>query len=272
MAKHSVDRFKADANKQKKSQPQFLSNNSQLFWSIHPVLEALQTSPASVKEIFLEKKSTTRIQRIVELAEKKNIAIRYDNTVFQKEGMVGGERHQGVAARILFPYIDFARMLTGLAEEKDNPFILVLDSIQDPRNLGAIIRSAVAAGCRKLILPKDRSAPITGSVAKTSAGAVFHIDVCRVTNLTTTIDALKEAGIWVFAAAADGPVSIYQTDFMVPVCLVIGNEEKGVRPLVKKHCDGLVSIPMAGSLNSLNASVAAGVVLFEIARQRGNRK
>jgi 23S rRNA (guanosine2251-2'-O)-methyltransferase len=268
MAKQSADRIKSGHSKQKKSHRRSRNGKVQLFWGIHPVLEALLTSPASVKEVILEKKSGARIQEIVDLAEEKKIGVRYDKTVFQKAEIVGGERHQGVAALIAFPYVDFARILSELAEEKEPPFILVLDSIQDPRNLGAIIRSAVAAGCRKLILPKDRSAPLTGTVAKTSAGAVFHIDICRVTNLATSIDALKKAGIWVFATAALGPLTIYQADFRVPVCLVIGNEEKGVRPLVKKHCDGLVSIPMAGRLDSLNASVAAGVALFEIARQR----
>jgi 23S rRNA (guanosine2251-2'-O)-methyltransferase len=268
MAKQPAARINSGHPKQKKNHRRLRNGKVRFFWGIHPILEALRTSPASVKEVILERKPGARIQAIVDLAEEKKISVRYDKTVFQKAGIVGSERHQGVAARIAFPYVDFARMLSGLAEEKEPPFILVLDSIQDPRNLGAIIRSGVAAGCRKLILPRDRSAPLTGAVAKTSAGAVFHIDVCRVTNLTTSIEALKKAGIWVFATAADGPLSIYQADFRVPVCLVIGNEEKGVRPLVKKHCDGLVSIPMAGRLDSLNASVAAGVVLFEIARQR----
>ena len=130
----------------------------------------------------------------------------------------------------------------------------------------------MAAGCRKLILPKDRSAQITGVVAKTSAGALFHIDVCRVTNLVATFDILREAGIWIFGTTLDAPLSIYQADFHVPACLVIGNEEKGLRDLVKKQCDILVTIPMFSDLNSMNASVAAGVVLFEMARQRNIQK
>jgi len=268
MAKQPADHFKSGPPKNKINHRHSQKSKTQFFWGIHSVLEALRAYPASIQEIILEKEPGMRIQGIVDLAEEMNVAVRYDRAFFQKEGAISSERHQGVAARISFPYIDFASLLAGLKQESDKPFILILDSVQDPRNLGAIIRSAVAAGCSKLILPKDRSALITGSVAKTSAGAVFHIDICQVTNLTTTIEALKEAGIWVFATAADGPLSIYQADFRVPVCLVIGNEEKGVRPLVKKHCDGLVSIPMTGPLDSLNASVAAGVVLFEIARQR----
>lgn len=268
MAKQPTGRYRPGPEGKNPSRFHSSKESAQLIWSIHPVLEALRVSPGNVKEIILEKDSGSRIETIIALAQKQHVPVRYDKGVFQKGGMIAGERHQGIIARIAFSYIDFDRMMASVADSHDVPFILVLDSIQDPQNLGAIIRSAVAAGCKKLILPKDRSAQITGAVVKTSAGAVFHMDICRVTNLAVTIDALREAGIWVFATAADGPQPIYQADFSVPVCLVIGNEEKGVRPLVKKHCDGLVSIPMAGEIDSLNASVAAGVVLFEIARQR----
>jgi 23S rRNA (guanosine2251-2'-O)-methyltransferase len=126
----------------------------------------------------------------------------------------------------------------------------------------------VSAGVTKIILPKDRAAHVTGTVVKASAGAVFHVDVCRVTNLVTALDALKDEGIWVFGTAKDAPLTIYKADFTVPACLVIGNEEKGLRPRVRDHCDMLVTIPMQGKLDSLNASVATGVVLFEIVRQR----
>lgn len=268
MARQPACRFRSTSAGRKKYPLRSSKGKDQLFWGIHPVLEALRTSPGSIKEIILERKTGPRLEKITDLATKHNIALRHDRKIFQKDGLVGAERHQGVAARLSFPYVDLPGMLDGAAEDGNPPFILALDSIQDPQNLGAIIRSAVAAGCSNLILPKDRAAQITGAVAKTSAGAVFHTSICRVTNLVTAIDTLKEAGIWVFATSADGPLQIYQADFKVPVCLVIGNEEKGVRPLVKKHCDGLVSIPMSGELDSLNASVAAGVVLFEIARQR----
>ncbi|MBW2466485.1 MAG: 23S rRNA (guanosine(2251)-2'-O)-methyltransferase RlmB [Deltaproteobacteria bacterium] len=239
-----------------------------IIWSIHPVLEALKTSPSSIIEIILDRKTGARIDKIIELAEQHNIDVRYDEAFFRKSEAAVGERHQGVIARVRFQYPAFPEMLARIQKSDDIPFVLLLDSIQDPQNLGAIIRTAVAAGCRYLILPKDRSAQIAGTVAKASAGAVFHIDICRVTNLVSTINALKGAGIWVFGTSVAGARSIYQADFSVPACLIIGNEEKGIRPLVKKNCDMLVTIPMSGRMNSLNASVAAGIILFEIARQR----
>ena len=273
MAKPPIDRLKSGSARHKKIRPQSTKSSVQVIWSTHPVMEALKTSPRNVKEVIVDKRSGAKTQKIVELAEQLNVTVRYDKAAFSKDalkrvGLADEERHQGVIAHVFYPYVGLAEMLADLQKSEDIPFVVALDSIQDPQNLGAIIRSAVAAGCKKLILPKDRSAQITGTVAKASAGAVFHIDVCRVTNLVSTIDALKEAGIWVFGTSVDAPLSIYQADFSVPACLVIGNEERGLRPLVKKHCDVLVTIPMYSELDSLNASVATGVILFELARQR----
>jgi len=266
--------LKPGGARHKKFRPQSAKSNVQVIWSAHPVLEALKTSPRNVREVIVDKRSGAKIQKIVELAEQQNVTVRYDKAAFsrdalQRNGIADEDRHQGIIAHVLFPYVPLSEMLAEDARQStDIPFIVALDSIQDPQNLGAIIRSAVASGCKKLILPKDRAAQITGAVAKASAGAVFHIDVCRVTNLVSTIGALKEAGIWVFGTSVDAPLSIYQADFSVPACLVIGNEERGLRPLVKKHCDVLVTIPMYSELDSLNASVATGVILFELARQR----
>ena len=245
----------------------------QVICGIHPVLEVLQASPQNVKEVIVDRGSGTKTQKIIELAKQQKITVRYDKDEFtssalQEGGLTGEDRHQGVIARIFFPYHSFTELLDSLQNSTGIPFILALDSIQDPQNLGAIIRSAVAAGVTRIILPKDRAAHVTGTVAKASAGAVFHVDVCRVTNLVTAIDSLKKEGIWVFGTSKDAPLTIYEADFTVPACLVIGNEEKGLRPRVKEHCDMLVTIPMPGKLDSLNASVATGVVLFEIVRQR----
>jgi 23S rRNA (guanosine2251-2'-O)-methyltransferase len=148
------------------------------------------------------------------------------------------------------------------------PLLLALDSIQDPHNLGAIIRSAVAAGVNGIILPRDRSVSITGTVIRISAGAVYHIDICMVTNLVSSIKSLKKNGIWIFGTTKDGARPIYDIDLTLPACLVIGSEGKGMRPLVAKQSDLLITIPMQSSLDSLNASVAAGIILFEIVRQR----
>jgi 23S rRNA (guanosine2251-2'-O)-methyltransferase len=273
MAKSPADRLRSGSAKQKKSRHKSPKGSLQVIWGIHPVLEALKKSPQCVKKVLVDRRPVSKIQKIVELAEQHNISVLSDKVVFGKDaldrqGLNDHDRHQGVIATISFPYVSLAEMVAGLPGRADVPFILALDSIQDPQNLGAIIRSAIAAGCQNIILPKDRAAHITGAVAKASAGAVFHAHVCRVTNLVTAIEALKEAGIWVFGSSLDASQTIYKADFSVPACLVIGNEEKGLRLLVKKHCDVLVTIPMHSMLDSLNASVAAGVVLFEIARQR----
>ncbi|MFC1837866.1 23S rRNA (guanosine(2251)-2'-O)-methyltransferase RlmB [Thermodesulfobacteriota bacterium] len=268
MVKSSSGQLKHRSSRHKKFSRRTTGDNLQLVWSVHPVMEALKTSPGIVQEIIVAKTSGTKIKKIIEMAEQRNVVVRHDKAWFQKAELADEERHQGVIARISYPYVSLSEMLLELQDSENVPFILALDSIQDTRNLGSIIRSAVAAGCKKLILPKDRSAQITGSVAKASAGAVFHVDVCRVTNLVFAFDALREAGIWIFGTAVDVPLSIYQADFNVPACLVIGNEEKGLRTLVKKNCDILVTIPMFSELDSMNASVAAGVVLFEMARQR----
>ncbi len=143
--------------------------------------------------------------------------------------------------------------------------VLALDSIQDPRNLGSILRSALAAGFSHVIMTRERSVPVTGTVARTSAGAVAHLQLCQVVNLVDTINVLKERGFWIYGAVAEpDAASVYNTDFSGAVCLVIGSEGKGIRPLVRKQCDFLVTIPMKAAFNSLNASAAAAVIMFEI--------
>jgi 23S rRNA (guanosine2251-2'-O)-methyltransferase len=251
--------------------------NFQIFWGIHPVLEALQACPQNIKEVIVDRGSGAKTQKIIELAKRHKITVRYDKNSFskhalQENGFTDEDRHQGVIARISLPYYSLKEVIEKLKKSTDIAFLLVLDSIQDPQNLGAIIRSAAAAGVTQVILPKDRAVQVTGSVAKASAGAVFHVDVCRVTNLAAAINDLKDEGIWVFGMVKDASLNMYEADFTVPACLVIGNEEKGLRPLVKKHCDTLINIPMQGKLDSLNASVATGIVLFEVVRQRNPQK
>lgn len=209
----------------------------------------------------------------MELAHHNNIPVTTDSArkedVFRKgHKTTEQESSQGVSARIVFPFVTFDELLNSLKGTSSPPLILALDSIQDPHNLGAIIRSAVAAGANGLILPKDRSASITATVIKVSAGAVFHLPVCKVTNLVNCFSVLKEAGIWIFGATRDGATPVYDVDLTVPACLVIGSEGKGLRPFVAENCDLHISIPMQGSLDSLNASVAAGIILFETVRQR----
>lgn len=177
-------------------------------------------------------------------------------------------KHQGVIASVAaYEYAEVEDMLK-LAEEKgEDPFLIILDNIEDPHNLGAIIRTANLAGAHGVIIPKRRAVGLTATVAKASAGAINYTPVAKVTNLTQTIKELKEKGIW-FVCADMGGTTMYDLDLKGPIGLVIGNEGEGVGKLVKENCDFIASIPMRGDIDSLNASVACGVLSFEIVRQR----
>ncbi len=257
-----------------KSHHRSISPKDQHVWGIHSILEALNACPHGVKEIFVEKgKKGLRLEELLEMAQKNSVPVIFgtstvETTYKKHSGPLEQGSSQGVSARIILPVLTLDELLGKLKNISRPPLLLALDSIQDPHNLGAIIRSAVAAGVNGLILPKDRSASITGTVIKVSAGAVFHLDICRVTNLINSFKVLKEEGIWIFGTAKDSSQAVYETDLTVPACLVIGSEGKGLRPLVAEHCDIYISIPMQGSLDSLNASVAAGIILFETVRQR----
>lgn len=235
-----------------------------LIWGIHPVLELVKHRPQQIEQIFCLKKND-RLAEIIALAGSMGVPVRHGRL---PQALSSGTNHQGVAARIK-PYstIRLDRLLAQ-ARNFPAPLLLALDSIQDPHNLGAIIRSAAAAGVTGIILPRDRSVSLSGTVVKSSAGALAFVDVCQVTNLANTLDILKKQGFWIYGAAARAARSIYNTDFSGAICLVIGGEKKGIQPLVEKHCDFLVSVPLAGVVESLNASVAAGVILFEVVRQR----
>lgn len=243
-----------------------------LVWGIHPVLEMLQNQPQRVVELFVQKEKHGKVwQEIVEKARSRRIKITFVDRV-QISGSSELINHQGVVARNApVPLLSFEELLEFFkdsAQKGENPRLMACDSIQDPHNLGAIIRSAHAAGVNHLIVTRDRSAPLAGTAAKTAAGAMSRVRICQVTNLAEALKKIKDAGGWVFGAVKEEQArSIYRTDFNVPACLVVGNEGSGLRPLVKRHCDVLISIPMAGEVDSLNSSVAAAVILFEMMRQ-----
>ena len=274
MVKFSSQKLRNKSNHIKKTHTRAHPKTEQLVWGIHPVHEALKACPQAIREIVVDRdKSGYRLEQILELAEKYAIPVSFLPGKYKPAFGKSAEQHeqessQGVSARIILPSLTLAELLHKLSKLSGPPLLLALDSIQDPHNLGAIIRSAVAAGVNGIILPKDRSASITGTVIKISAGSVFHIDICRVTNLVNSFKVLKENGIWIFGTTKDAAQTIFDTDFTVPACLVIGSEGKGLRPLVAEHCDLSISIPMQSSLDSLNASVAAGIILFETVRQR----
>ena len=273
MAKDPAQKFRNNIHtKKKRFRPH--PKAEQLIWGVHPVLEALKACPQAIREIFADKNKTGhRLEEIIKLAQNHAIPVSagLDKAApdFRKpDKLPEHESSQGVAARIILPTLTLDKLLDKLQDVSGPLLLLALDSIQDPHNLGAIIRSAVAAGVNGIILPKDRSASITGTVIKISAGSVFHIDICRVTNLVSSFKVLKENGMWIFGATKDASQPVYDTDLTVSACLVIGSEGKGLRPLVAEQCDQNISIPMQSSLDSLNASVAAGIILFEIVRQR----
>ncbi len=249
-------------------EPRLREEDPNLIWGIHPVLETLRQQPGLVSEVLVLKERTgPKHQEIIELARQQGARV-----VFQAKfvsGLPQSAPHQGVAARLsVQPVISLDELLERLSAQNLPPVLLALDSIQDPHNLGAIIRSALAAGVAGVILPRERIAPLSGTAFKASAGAISHLPICRVTNLADALVRLKQAGFWIYGTAKDAALSIYQADMAPPLCLVIGGEGKGMRPRVMEQCDFLVTIPMQGKLDSLNGSVAAAVVLFEIARRR----
>ena len=187
------------------------------------------------------------------------------------DGMSRTHAHQGVIAlAAVREYVSVDDILADAAAKNEPPLIVVCDEISDPHNLGAIIRTAYCAGAHGVVIPKRRSAGLTSVVAKTSAGAVSHVPVARVANLPALLKELKEAGVWVFGTAADGDRLLYDADLKGPAAIVIGSEGDGMTRLAAENCDFLVSIPMKGDLNSLNASASAAILLYEAVRQRMN--
>jgi 23S rRNA (guanosine2251-2'-O)-methyltransferase len=209
-----------------------------------------------------------RQTRVVELAEKRGISCQ-TLTPDQIRAACGSDQHQGVAAAVSPLPTDSMESIVADTGRNDGPCLLVLlDSIVDPNNLGAIVRTADCVGADALVIPKDRAVGATPSVSKASAGALEHMRLCRVTNLAGTIQWLKKGGVWVAGLSMQADQTVFQANLKGPLALVVGGEEKGLRPLVRQHCDFLVSIPMRGRVDSLNASAAAAVVLYEAFRQR----
>jgi len=246
-----------------------------LLWGTHPVFEALEQEPERIAEVVLhaDRKGAKR-DEIIAMTKGAGIKLSFVASIHLVGPDAAQARHQGVVARTRQTApLSFETLLAGFAarvQRGEKPQLVALDSIQDPHNLGAIIRSAHASGMSGVLITRERSAPLSGTAAKASAGAISHIDICQVVNLATALQKLKKAGAWIFGAVKDGAAqSIFQTDFNLPACVVVGSEGRGIRPLVRLHCDVLISIPMAGSLDSLNSSVAAGVIMFEMLRQRG---
>ena len=235
----------------------------------NPVIECLQSESQGIERIcVVEGNRHARIRQIVAMAERTGIPIQYcaRRELDRLEPLLP---HQGVIAVVRAShYSDLSSILSKIQRSEDNALLVMLDGIQDPRNFGAILRTAEAANADAVIIPKDRAVGITAAVHKASAGASTYIPIVRVTNLARTLDTLKDAGIWIAGAAGDASSLYTDVDFNVPLCLVLGSEGTGIRRLVKQKCDYLVHLPMLGKIASLNVSVAAGILLYEVVRQR----
>ena len=244
-------------------------SNSQRVFGLHAVSSLLQRSPGKISVLLVqENRNDARVEQLLSMAAAADIAVRRLPRR-ELDELAAAANHQGVVAEMGksggLGENDLPAFLEGLTRPA---FLLVLDSIQDPHNLGACLRSADAAGVDVVIVPKDKSASVNATVRKVACGAADVLPVVRVTNLARTLRFLKEQGIWIYGAAGEADASIYDTHFAGATAIVMGSEGKGLRRLTREHCDALFSIPMAGSVSSLNVSVATGISLFEVRRQK----
>jgi 23S rRNA (guanosine2251-2'-O)-methyltransferase len=234
----------------------------------NPVIEALRSGATIEKIVVLYGVRGSAIERIKDLARQSSVPVVEVNKQKFRE-LVNDTTTQGVVALVgTKEYVSLDTLLKTAKEKNQPPFLLVLDEIQDPQNLGAIIRTAECVGAHGVIIPKHHSATVNQTVAKASAGASEQVPIAKVTNIATTLQELKEQGIWIVGADATGDRLYYELDYKTPLAIVVGNEGEGIRRLVKEKCDFLVRIPLFGKIGSLNASVAAALVMYEVVRAR----
>jgi 23S rRNA (guanosine2251-2'-O)-methyltransferase len=240
-----------------------------MIYGIHPVKESLKSSHTPIQEILIgAQPPSSSLQSVVDLAAERKIQVTF-TTKENLERLARGGLHQNVIAMIQeTSYADIDEVLGRWKREGKKAFFLILDSIQDPQNLGSLIRTSLGCGVHGIIIPKDRAVGITPSVVKASAGATAHLPIVKVVNIANTIDVLRKEGIWVYGASGEASELIYDLDLDIHLAIVLGAEGKGIRPLVKKKCDRLFSIPMKGPVSSFNVSVSGGMILYEVMRQR----
>ncbi|HLS66385.1 MAG TPA: 23S rRNA (guanosine(2251)-2'-O)-methyltransferase RlmB [Pseudogracilibacillus sp.] len=233
----------------------------------NPVLEALQ-SGRMVKEVLVSKQLNKQTEREIFRAVKRAKSVMKHVPVERLDRLVKGN-HQGIVAVVAsYTYVSVQHLLNVAKERDERPFLLILDELEDPHNLGAILRTADAAGVHGIIIPKRRAVGLTDTVAKTSAGAIEHVPVARVTNIVQTMKQLKEQDLWIVGTDGESTEDYRQLDGDIALAIVIGNEGRGLSRLTKETCDWLVHIPMLGSITSLNASVAASILMYEVFRKR----
>ncbi|ASA97280.1 MULTISPECIES: 23S rRNA (guanosine(2251)-2'-O)-methyltransferase RlmB [Anoxybacillus] len=233
----------------------------------NPVLEALKSGREMNKIWIAEGSQRGQMQSIIQLAKEMGITVQY--VPKKKMDQLSDGNHQGVIAQVAaYRYYDIDDLFKKAEEREEAPFFIILDELEDPHNLGSIMRTADAVGAHGIIIPKRRSVGLTATVAKASTGAIEYVPVARVTNLARTVDELKERGVWIFGTDAKGTQDYRQLDGVIPLALIIGSEGKGISRLLRDKCDVLVRLPMIGHVTSLNASVAASLLMYEVYRKR----
>lgn len=254
--------------RQERSQEFSSSSREDMIEGRNAVIEALK-SDRTIEFIMVAKGDTKgSINVVMSLAKEKSVVIKYVERA-KLDSMSETGAHQGVIAIVTpYKYCEIQDIIEHAKSKNEDPFILILDEIEDPHNFGSIIRIAEVCGVHGIIIPKRKNVGVTPTVYKTSAGATEYINIAKVTNINMAIDELKEAGIWVYGADMHGEKYCYDTDLRGPIALVVGSEGKGISKLTKSKCDVLVKIPMVGKVNSLNASVACGMITYEILKQR----
>ena len=240
-----------------------------LIYGIHPLYEALVAGRREFMAVYVSKSRRTKgVEEILGRAREQKIPIRFKEPDYFRSRL-GDAVHQGIAAQVgELPLVDERTILKKAEKANELPLVLALDGIVDPQNLGAIVRTGLALGVHGIVFPKARAAPLSPAVSKASAGAMEHMLFTRVSNLVAALKLLKKAGLWVVGAHPGSRTPLNQADFNTGLAVVIGGEGKGIRPLVQKTCDYLVSIPQRREVDSLNAAVAGAILLYEIGRQR----
>jgi len=246
-----------------------MGENAGLIAGLHAVRTALGHGEGQVYELWYDlRRQDRRLKEVLALAGRFGAPVRGVERA-ELDRLTQGANHQGVAARVAIPAaLDEVALEALLDRISEPPFLLVLDGVQDPHNLGACLRTAEAAGVQAVVAPRDHSVGLTPSVCKVASGAAGRVPYVQVTNLARTLKTLQGRGLWLVGAAGEAPGSLYQADLRGPLALLLGGEGKGLRRLTREHCDLLVSLPMRGVVESLNVSVAAGILLYEALRQR----
>lgn len=243
----------------------------QVIYGINPLLETLLSNPAMLEKVVVaDGRGGAEARRILQLAAEHGIPVDFAGRE-RLEKLAPHQVHQGVAGICReHAYATLEEVIANRHPKSKYHLVIILDSITDPQNLGSIIRTAHCCGANGVIIPENRAASVTAAVAKASAGAVQYVPTAMVVNLVRTIEYLKERDFWIYGTDGSAPMEIREPDYQGNIALVMGSEGRGIRPLIRKQCDFLISIPMRGQVASLNVSVATGVILFEILRQWGN--